>query len=240
MPVNSISTPSVLPDIPGGWMLDEVRAGDCCFQLTRPAVPDAFLDAAAVRSQRPVWAGGATDEEIPYWPYLWPAAELMAAHVLRADWPAETSILEIGTGIGLVGLAALSRGWQVTLSDCQPSAVELALYNARQNGLDHARGIVLDWRTPLAERFDMILGCDLLYETCHHGPILNLVQHMLAEGGECRIADPGRQVAQQFVAEAQGQGFTIDIWDEAGRRYETLRVAQFAVLVVRRERMKEG
>ena len=46
---------------------------------------------------------------MPYWPYLWPAAYAMSAAVLRENWPPGAAALEIGAGIGLVGLAHRGR-----------------------------------------------------------------------------------------------------------------------------------
>jgi predicted nicotinamide N-methyase len=92
-----------LPEIPGGWAAREIVVDRRNFRLTLPASPDAFLDDPAVR------AASERDDYMPYWPYLWPAALSMAEAVARADWPAGTEVLEIGAGIGFVGLVALSR-----------------------------------------------------------------------------------------------------------------------------------
>ena len=117
------------------------------------------------------------------------------------DAPAdETHALEIGAGIALTGLAALARGLSVTFSDYDQQAIDLALFNARQNGLEqHAEGLLLDWRHPIDRQFPVIFGCDVIYEKQNHRPILGLLQKMLAQDGQCWITDPGRHQADAFL-----------------------------------------
>src|SRR5262249_59859503 len=106
--------PSGLPDIPGDWTEGTWSIAGREFRLTLPADPDAFLDDAEVH------AAHERTEYMPYWAYLWPSALHMAKRVRQADWSASSEILELAAGIGLVGLAALSKGHAVTFSDYEP------------------------------------------------------------------------------------------------------------------------
>lgn len=182
-----------LPEIPGGWTTRDVAVAGRSFRLSVPASPDAFLDDSNVL------AAHDRDGYMPYWGYLWPTSLEMAVAVLQHDWPAGQSALEIGAGIGLTGLAGLAAGLNVTFSDYDAQAVSLALYNARQNGWPHAQGLLLDWRKPGAEQFPLIFGCDVIYEKQNHEPILNVLDAMLMETGECWLADPGRHQADAFI-----------------------------------------
>lgn len=218
-----------LPPIPGGWRLRCLTLGARQWELVLPAHPDAFLDDPSVL------AANQRDDYMPYWPYLWPAAEVMARVLERAPWPAGTEVLEIGCGIGLVGLAGLARGWRVTVSDYDPTAVQCALLNARRNGLDaQAQGLVLDWRRPLPRTWPVILGCDVIYEPCNHPLLLNLLEGMLAPGGVCWLADPGRTHAARFFQAAEARGFRPRIMDETGRDCPFPSATQFQILVLRR------
>jgi predicted nicotinamide N-methyase len=139
-----------LPSIPGGWTEREWVIEGRAFRLTLPAVPDAFLEDPDVH------AAFDRDEYMPYWAYLWPAALKMVATILKSEWPPQAEVLEIGAGIGIVGLAGLARGLNVTISDYEPKAVELALYNARRNGFTQGQGLVLDWRSPPKKQYPAV------------------------------------------------------------------------------------
>lgn len=217
-----------LAAVPGGWTDELVTVGGRSLRVTRPALPDAFLDDPEVVAEN------ARNDFMPYWAYLWPAARAMAEAVATAEWPERLRALEVGAGIGLVGLAGLSRGLEVTFSDYRPLPVELALYNARQNGLERARGLLLDWNEPLAEWFPLILGCDVLYERQSHAPILGLVEAMLSPGGAAWFGDEGRQVAAEFVESARERGFAVELRDECGERLEEPRAGRFQLIVLRR------
>lgn len=217
-----------LPAIPGGWKHDEVPVADRRLRLTRPASPDAFLEDADVLAEN------ARNDFMPYWAYLWPAARAMAGAVAAERWPAGLPALEIGAGIGLVGLAALACGLDVTFSDYRPLPVQLALYNARQNGFARAQGVVLDWTEPLPIRFPLILGCDVVYERRSHAPVLGLVEQMLSPGGVAWFGDGGRQVAAEFVQSARERGFAIELRNEQGHRLSEPHVGRFQLIVLAR------
>src|SRR6267142_6435034 len=127
--------------VPGGWSDREVPVGPHVFRLFTPADPDQLLDHLETTQ-------AATQPHLadPYWAKLWPAAPLLAAAVVRNPAPRGTRVLELGCGSGLVGIAALACGLDVTFSDYVPFAVELALENAARNGFRSARGLILDWR----------------------------------------------------------------------------------------------
>ena len=86
-------------------------------QVVRPADPDRLLDDPLVRH----W--NERDDYMPYWAYLWPGALFLAEAVAREPWPLGTTLapplraLEIGCGVGLAGLVAVSRGLSVCFTD---------------------------------------------------------------------------------------------------------------------------
>ena len=188
-----------LPEIPGGWtnrdfVLPSRRLGDTTLKVTLPASPDAFLDDPEVL------AANRRDDYMPYWSYVWPTSLETAVAVLEHGWQPGTAALEIGAGIALTGLAALARGLSVTFSDYDQRAIDLALVNARQNGIEReAQGLLMDWRAPIDRQFPVIFGCDVIYERQNHQPILGLLQKMLAKTGQAWISDPGRFHADAFL-----------------------------------------
>ena len=222
----------VLPAIPGDWTTREIVVKGKTYRLTLPAQPDAFLE------DPDVLAAHERDDYMPYWSYLWPAAHAMASAVARHRWPAGTEVLEIGAGVGLVGLVALAHGLDVTISDYDQTAVDVALYNARLNGFPEAKGLCLDWRDPPRRRYSLSLGCDVVYELRNHEPILGLIETMLAEGGTCWLGDGGRQVAAQFIDSARRRGFHVELQDEAGQTLAEPHVGRFQLIEVSNEPQK--
>jgi predicted nicotinamide N-methyase len=153
--------------------------------------------------------------------------------VLRATWEPELRVLEIGCGIGLVGLAAAARGHLVTFSDHIPLAVSLALENARRNGFLNSRGLWLDWHQPIAEEFPVILASDVLYEAKLHSALLELIQRMLAPQGFCWIGDPVRYHARSFIEHARSRGFNVQV-QENPLEPASSTTASFQLIVLRR------
>ena len=217
-----------LPQVPGGWATRELEIFGRAFTLHLPADPDRFLD------EPEVIAAHERDEYMPYWPYLWPASIAMAEAILRAKWTAGTRALEIGCGIGLAGLAGLAAGLDVTFSDYDRVTVGLAVHNARLNGFGAARGMWLDWREPPADRYPIILGCDVVYEVRNHEPILNLLDAMLDEGGVCWLGDYGRAHAETFIDSARRRSFAVELQSERGETRTEPVSGRFQLIVLRR------
>lgn len=221
-------TPDGLPEIPGGWAEREWLIEGQRFRLVLPAVPDAFLDDAEVHSAFD------RDEYMPYWAYLWPASLKMVATILRTNWPPDAEVLELGAGIGLVGLAGLARGLRVTFSDYEPKSVDLALWNAQRAGFANASGCVLDWRDPPDRQYQFLWGCELLYEDRNHEPLIRLTHTMLANDGLAWFVDGGRAKAERFCKLLPANGLSCSIYDEQFQPLAAPRVGRYQLIEVRR------
>lgn len=175
---------------------ETVFIGDHTFLLDRPADGDKLLDHPWCRSAY------AADEYVPYWPTLWPSARMLAKAVLREPWELSPrpSVLEVGCGLGLAGVACLARGLHVTFSDVDVTALTFAERNARLNGFARGfRSLPLDFRSPPeGEQFSVVIGSDLMYEERLVDPLVALLDAVLAPGGVCLIADPDRLPARPF------------------------------------------
>jgi predicted nicotinamide N-methyase len=176
------------------------------FLIDRPGGSDHLFDHPAVR------AAYAADEYIPYWSELWPAARMLAKAVLREPWPAGEPLeaLEVACGLGLAGIAGLSRGLRVTFSDVDELAVAFAADNARLNGFTDFRTATIDLRSPPPGlQVRVLLGSDLLYEPRLLDPAVGFIDAVLAPGGVALIADPDRLSARPFKWACQNLGLEV-------------------------------
>ncbi len=186
---------------------ETVLLGPSSFRLDRPADPDLF-DHPAVR------AAYAADGHLPYWAELWPAARMLAKAVLAEPWdryPEPRHAVEVACGLGLAGIAALSRGLRVTFTDIDALAVEYAAGNARLNGYrDFATGVLDVRHPPPGLRADILLGSDLLYEPRLVAPVVAFLAGALTPGGVALIADPDRQAARPFADACRAAGLAVE------------------------------
>jgi predicted nicotinamide N-methyase len=218
---------SQLPAIPGGWTERCIDVGWRRLEITLPAEPDEFLDDPEVL------AANRRDDYMPYWAYLWPSSIAMARWLPAAGLPAGTGALELGSGIGLTGLAALAAGWDVTFSDYDAQALALCRHNAGRNGFPRIRTRHVDWRKPLPDQYPVIFGCEVTYDASSHEPLLRLIRQMLAPEGRCWLGDPGRSQGPQFAALAAAQGFSVIVRDAANRPQPTALRGEFQVFELR-------
>lgn len=177
---------------------------DRTFEITLPVDIDPLLEHPATVS------AFEADEYLPYWAALWPSAQLLGQALLTADWPAETVALEIGCGLGLVGIVALSLGMRVVFSDYDRTALQFAALNARANGFDRFETCPLDWRCPPADlKAPLLLAADILYEARSLQPVTRLISQLLLPDGECWLVDPDRSYAPTFCRALTDQGLAF-------------------------------
>lgn len=143
-------------------------------------------------------AAFAADERLPYWAELWTSAIALAEWCLQTPWEPDTRVLELGCGLGLVGIAAAAAGAHVTMTDYEEDALRFARCNAEANlpaeiVRDHLRFAHLDWRNPpLDTTYDVILGADIVYERRFFLPLLNLFNQLLIPVGRVARPVPGK------------------------------------------------
>jgi ETFB lysine methyltransferase len=181
---------AILPRL-GPVIEEKVFVEDRTFVLKRPSQSDKLLDEPAVES------AFALDEYLPYWADLWPAARMLAKVILHEPWTPGTEVLELGCGLGLPGIVALSRGLRVIFSDYDLCALHFAAENARLNGFDQFSTMHLDWRQPPDDlRAALIIASDLIYELRNVEPLVAFIKKTLLPGGLCLLTDQDRIPAQ--------------------------------------------
>lgn len=179
--------------------IERVTVGGRAYELLMPMNSDALLDDPRVvaRFER--------DEYMPYWGTLWPAALLLAERV--ATWePAGSkppTVLELGCGLGLVGLVAAGRGYRVISSDYDEAALAFVRANAELNHIPPPETRVVDWRATYADlRCDRILAADVLYEARNLVPFAEFVARHLEDSGFALVSDTNRSTADGFASVA--------------------------------------
>ncbi|MBS0273463.1 MAG: methyltransferase [Proteobacteria bacterium] len=125
----------------------------------------------------------------PYWAFAWAGGQALARYLL--DNPAAVrgkSVLDLGSGSGLVGIAAMKAGARSVLSaDIDRYAAAAIALNA------HANDVAVDTTTDdLIGRdgaWDIVLAGDLCYER----PLAEkLLVWLSARKGTALLGDPGR------------------------------------------------
>ncbi|MEW4487959.1 methyltransferase [Thalassoglobus sp. JC818] len=217
-----------LPEIPGGWQDREFDVSGTTLKVLCPAQPDLFLDDDEVLK------ANEQNDYTPYWAFLWPSSITMSLLISQAPWTPGTQVLELGSGIGLVGLAGLARGDRVTFSDYDPTSLHLCRMNAVRNGFSDPATLQLDWREPTAQQFDAIVGCEVTYDAPSHGVILNLLSFMLSENGVCWLGDPGRYQSERFYQMAQSEGFSVRVLDTELNELKQPKSNGFQIMELRR------
>ena len=154
-------------------------------------------------------------EVSPHFGVLWPSAVALAGFVAERDAGrlAGLAVLELGCGLALPSLVARRLGARrVVATDRHPLVPLFLARNAAANRIDGVEYRPLDWRDgAAAERFDLVLGSDLLYEPWQPGHLAALLGRLLAPGGEALIADPGRRHVDAFVHLAEAAGHVCEL-----------------------------
>ena len=91
--------------------------------------------------------------------------------------------LELGSGVGAVGIGAARHAASVALSDV-PDVVPLLEANATLNDAPNVDALALDWFEPLpaaiaGRPFDVVLASDVVYDPELHAPLLKTLAALL-------------------------------------------------------------
>ncbi len=194
---------------------DRIQVGGIIVNFTRVTDPDRVLDAVAAEEDRLERVTGnrtSSDElHLPYWAELWDSAAGLAQWLIRENsrFTPPARVLDLGCGMGLSGTIAARWGARVMFADIECDALLFARLNSLKS-LSQVRTRRLDWRRDrLSERFDVILGADILYERKQWDDLDPFWRAHLDPGGRILLAEPGRQTGDLFIPWIQQRGWTL-------------------------------
>ena len=177
--------------------------------LAVPLVPEIRLHLAS--ESLPIWQR--TEEELgamnvppPYWAFAWAGGQALARHLL--DNPgivAGRSVLDLGSGSGLAGIAAAKANASRVL------AADIDVFAQTAIGLNAAANAVRlkvngdDMLDDAPGPFDVVLVADLFYERPLAARVLAFADAALAQGAHVLAGDPRRSYfpAGRFRAAAE-------------------------------------
>lgn len=160
--------------------------------IAPPLVPEIKLHLAT--EVVPLWR--ATEEELekigvppPYWAFAWAGGQALARYVLdNPELVRGKQVLDIGSGSGIVGIAAAKSGAaHVLAADIDAHACAAILLNATANAVDITT--TRDDVIGLPGAWDVILVGDLFYERPLAERLLAWLQPMAVPA---LLGDPGR------------------------------------------------
>jgi predicted nicotinamide N-methyase len=149
----------------------------------------------------------------PYGFALWPAAIALAHELVsRAGELAGKRVLELGSGTGLPGIVAATYGAHVVQTDRHDAALALGRSNAERNGahaIDHRLADWTEWTD--TERYDLILGADVIYAPRFHASLRAIFDANLAPAGRLLLTDPFRPASLELLESMERDGWRVTV-----------------------------
>lgn len=161
-----------------------------------------------------------------WWPLfgmLWPSALYLVAELARRPVQPEERVLEIGCGLALPSLFGHRRGVNITASDHHPLTIDFLQHNLKLNHLPPtlayrhghwgeqpmaAKAAIT--HTLLTERYQLIIGSDLLYERTTPPALASFIDRHALPNAEVWIVDANRGHRAAFNRCMTELGFALE------------------------------
>lgn len=191
--------------------------GQRSFRFLVPTSLEPFLDPDDFLNQ------------FPHWAKIWDASLVLAHRVAAIPPQKGMRWLELGAGLGMVGLAAAASEHEITVTEYDTHALNFIHANAHINACQPHDILHLDWMRPeLTNRFDRIIGSELIYNEKDFPALSTLFRSLINPEGEILLASEIRQTNRVFLDMMQPD-FHIDITRNILRSADH----EVAVLVIR-------
>lgn len=131
---------------------------------------------------------------------IWDSSQILARYM--HDFQIEgKKILEVGGGLGLTSLVLNQRLADITCTDYHPEVGNFLEVNTSLNSDRAIPYFQADWAniTENNQKFDLIIGSDLLYEANHAVLLSTFLESYAKDNCEIIIVDPGRRHLKSFT-----------------------------------------
>ena len=176
--------------------ISDLTIRDRHFRFFTPKSLDKFIDPDDIF------------HDFPLWSKIWEASIILSDYLSGIPVDPEKRFLEIGCGMGVVGVVASAFGHRVTMTEYNPDALNFARANASANLSPDDAGLEiteLDWGKPRLEGlFDYIIGSEVIYKEKDYEPILKLFNTYLKPSGEIIVAEGIRKTSMEFFRQMSG------------------------------------
>ncbi len=138
-------------------------------------------------------------EEPPYWAHLWTGSITLVRYLDSRVLLQGENVLDLGCGLGLVGVMAALKGGNVTFADKEREALAFARQSASLNECLNTQTTLVDFTVSnLRRRFSIILGAEVLYDRPTFPQIILFLRRHLEIGGRAIFADAHRTNTDEF------------------------------------------
>ena len=140
---------------------------------------------------------------------VWPSSRVLADIVSKLQLDGK-HVLEIGCGIALSSIVLHKMGINITASDYHPLAKEFLDENILSNSMVPIKYETGNWEqeNPSLNKFDLIIGSDILYEPAHSTLVSNFIDRHSNSNIEVIIVDPNRGNRAIFTKKMKALGYT--------------------------------
>ena len=130
----------------------------------------------------------------PFWAIAWPAATVLARHILKhKHLVAGKTVLDLGCGGGVAGIAAAQAGaGRIIANDIDPVALEIARRNAAANTVSLEPCPFDLTEKQAAIMVDIILVADMFYHRTASAALVAFLKQAQKKGADILIADGNR------------------------------------------------
>ena len=149
---------------------------------------------------------------LPLWAKVWPSSLVMGLSLARYPFPENATILEVGGGAAVNGIALAKRGHDVTIVDADQDALLFSRINVLKNGLDGKVKVeATDFSTDSTVGiYDFIVACEMLFEDTTFDRMGGFMDASLGAGetSEAFLSVDMKKAAGKFFMDA-GEVFNI-------------------------------